>query len=538
MLTITTYSSLEKFVPGIQPTLVESRGSALRGEKYHFQIAVGESGEHSAGAVSIKIRGSLAPFVTVREQLFVPAVFNAYPDHDDLVISETAKVFPDPLAPFGGEIQIPNGSFAALWVTVDVPADAPAGDNDVVVVAERDGEEVSATYSLEVVPARLPKSDLVCTNWFHYDGLASYYGLRPWSDDFFAVVGDFIQNATDHGINMLYTPLFTPPLDTHVGGERTDVQLVIVNRTNGEYSFDFSRLERFMRLATERGVEKFEFSHLTTQWGAKSCPKITATTENGYERIFGWDVSSTGDEYKRFLSAFLPALDRFLKDGGYAKNCAFHISDEPAPEHYAQFKEAFDFIRPLIADYDVMDATSEAGRDLLDIPVMDLAHVPSSLKGNEWVYYCCSAYKDRIPNRFINMPSLRNRVLGFMLYLGGVNGFLQWGYNFYNSCLSYRAINPFVTTDAGGQFPAGDAFVVYPGSDRKPWSSLRLEVFFDAIQDRSALKLLESLTSREEATALVRSLGVELWSTYPTDGEKVKAIREKINAEIKARIRD
>ena len=39
-----------------------------------------------------------------------------------------------------------------------------------------------------------------------------------------------MDNAVAHGVNLLYTPLFTPPLDTQVGGERTTVQLVDVER--------------------------------------------------------------------------------------------------------------------------------------------------------------------------------------------------------------------------------------------------------------------------------------------------------------------
>ena len=102
-------------------------------------------------------------------------------------------------------------------------------------------------------------------------------------------------------MNMLYVPLFTPPLDTEVGGERTTVQLVGVTRQNGKYSFDFSELKRFMDFAAAHKIKYYEMSHLTTQWGAKACPKIMAKTENGCERIFGWDTSSLSEEYKAFF---------------------------------------------------------------------------------------------------------------------------------------------------------------------------------------------------------------------------------------------
>ena len=49
-------------------------------------------------------------------------------------------------------------------------------------------------------------------------------------------------SAAEHGINMLLTPVFTPPLDTAKGGERTTVQLVDVTFADGQWSFGFDRL--------------------------------------------------------------------------------------------------------------------------------------------------------------------------------------------------------------------------------------------------------------------------------------------------------
>ncbi|MES9143981.1 glycoside hydrolase domain-containing protein, partial [Cutibacterium acnes] len=72
---------------------------------------------------------------------------------------------------------------------------------------------------------------------------------------------------------------FTPPLDTKVGGERPTVQLVGVNVTNGKYSFDFSKLKRFVDMCLGLGVEYFEMSHLFTQWGAAFAPKVIATVD-------------------------------------------------------------------------------------------------------------------------------------------------------------------------------------------------------------------------------------------------------------------
>lgn len=68
------------------------------------------------------------------------------------------------------------------------------------------------------------------------------------------------------GINVLLTPVFTPPLDTAVGGERPTVQLVDITLENGNYTFGFDRLKRFCRMAKRCGIKELEIAHLFTQW--------------------------------------------------------------------------------------------------------------------------------------------------------------------------------------------------------------------------------------------------------------------------------
>nr|WP_330387739.1 DUF4091 domain-containing protein [Lacrimispora sphenoides] len=107
-----------------------------------------------------------------------------------------------------------------------------------------------------------------------------------------------------------------------------------------------------------------------------------------------------------------------------------------------------------------------------------------------WSYYCTAQCVD-VANRFMAMPSARNRVYGLQVYKYGIEGILHWGFNFYNSAFSLRHLNSYEVTDCDGSFPSGDAFLVYPGPDGVPEESIRLMVLYEAIQDHRALKLLE-----------------------------------------------
>ena len=107
-----------------------------------------------------------------------------------------------------------------------------------------------------------------------------------------------------------------------------------------------------------------------------------------------------------------------------------------------------------------------------------------------WTYYCCGQFKD-VSNAFIAMPSARTRIIGTQLYKYCIEGFLQWGFNFYNSQYSEYPINPFLTTDGDGFSPAGDCFIVYPGSDGEAWPSIRSKTFAQGVCDLRALETLD-----------------------------------------------
>ena len=137
----------------------------------------------------------------------------------------------------------------------------------------------------------------------------------------------------------------------------------------------------------------------------------------------------------------------------------------------------------------------------------------------------------------MSMPSSRNRIIAYQLYKYDIEGFLQWGYNFYYTQFSRNVINPFYITDAGNAFPAGDAFSVYPGND-KAIESLRLKVFKEAIQDISAMRLLEKYMPKNEIIKMFENeAGMEIeFKKYPKGDEFILNTREKINRLIKENI--
>lgn len=196
-------------------------------------------------------------------------------------------------------------------------------------------------------------------------------------------------------------------------------------------------------------------------------------------------------------------------------------------------------VRRHIGNVPVIDALSHVElyeKGIVEKPVPANTEVHEFLDAgmtNGWVYYCCGqGYK--VSNRFIAMPAWRNRILGVQLYKYKMEGFLHWGYNFYNCQYSLHLIDPYRVNDAEDAFQAGDPFIVYPGKNGEPEESMRLPVLADAMADVQLLEYLESLTSREHVMELVEEKGnINIrFDEYPKGADYLLDLWEAAAAEV------
>lgn len=515
--------------------------SALRGENISFQIAFC-AGEEDPRYFWPEVESPLKECITVRRVESVPArIGRTMENSDEYYLSLEAGMYPDLLVELKGKaVPCPQGQWRALWVEIEVPKEMKAGKYPIALsFIPLEGECLArAEAEIEVIPAELPRQTVLHTEWFHADCLADYYDVPAFSQKHWEIVENFVRTAAKRGVTMLLTPHVTPALDTYIGGERTTVQLVDIKVENGEYSFDFSKLRRWMDMALACGIQQFEMAHLFTQWGAKAAPKVMAEKDGKIQRIFGWDTPAVGGEYTRFLHAYLPELTKKLKEWGMAEKCYFHISDEPNEEKLPFYKAARESLGHLLDGFPIMDAMSHYPiyeESNIQCPVVSIKAVEAFLeKGVEglWGYYCCGPTQV-MTNRFLQMPLHRTRMMGLQWYKYQLAGFLHWGYNFYNTVHSAAPIDPHLDTEAGGYFPAGDGFIVYPGRDGKAEESIRLIAMHYAFQDMRALALLESLIGREETLRILEKDGEITLEKYPRTGEGLLSIRTAVNEAIK-----
>ncbi len=528
---IYTVSSLDKVLLHEKPKSQKS-GKMAKNEVFSFQIAYKYS--RFANDIKVKIESPIKDFITYRQVEYVPCTSVNLWEGDGFCFSDEPFVCPDVLRPTKkGLLKSRACAYASAWFTVK--GNVPVGKHKIKITLFAPWTEpLSTEYTLEVLDYELKEQELIYTNWFHYDSISNYYKVNVWSKKYNEIMFDFIKKAIDHGVNMLLIPMFTPPLDTRVGGERKTVQLIDVYLDKGSYTFNFDRLIDFMRKVESMGIKYFEMSHLFTQWGAKCTPKVVATVDGVKKKIFGWKNGATSPEYTEFLDALLPKLRQRLIDEGLYERCRFHLSDEPNENCIENYKMAHSVFKKSMPDAFITDALSHYGfygDGLVDVAVCSTNAIDVFLENkveNLFAYYCCAESGNFLSNRFMSYTSLRNRIIGVQLYINKISGFLQWGYNFYNTALSDEAIDPYLITDGGGAFQSGDAFIVYPG-ENGAYDSLRHEVFYDALQDVRMLCTLEEKIGRERVESLLEKYGYKKgFRDYPHDEKTFFKMRDEV----------
>ena len=239
------------------------------------------------------------------------------------------------------------------------------------------------------------------------------------------------------------------------------------------------------------------------------------------------------------MEAFIPAILRELYSLGIDReHIVFHASDEPTMENIENYRKASEILAPLLDGCVQMDALSNIEfykQGLVKRPVCGIDHINTFIEAGMphlWGYYCC-AQTWEVSNRFFAMSSARTRIIGTQIYKFNLEGFLHWGYNFYYTQLSKKKINPYKVTDAGGAFPSGDAFSVYPYRNGVI-PSIRLKIFKEALDDVSLLYMLEMKIGREKTIELLDSVAGQnmTFKSYPRNEdffEKLtKAIFERL----------
>jgi len=466
--------------------------SAARGERVSFQVLCRTTDERVKVTIAASAASPEGMALTIRRVGYVPMPhLNCEVDPAELEgIDYLPGYVPDPLFP---ETSLVAGTMEtnAFWITLRIPKDAVPGRYEIpIALTLNDEPAATLTATLLVHQAVLPVRDFPVTHWFYADALLDWYKLEGFTEEFWRIFGVYVDDVVAHGQDVLYVPTFTPPLD----GVKRPTQLLRVRRDGDGYQFDWSLVRRWIRSARERGIRRFEWAHLFTQWGAKYALRIYR--DHGGDEVLLWPPETPGTSplYREFLAQYLTELHRFLQAEDLLECSFFHVSDEPhGEEHLRDYRAAREMLRELAPWMRVMDALSDitfAREGLTDIPIPILDKTMEFVQEGfaPWTYYWGGPRGNYI-NRQLDTPLWKIRMSGWLFYATGVKGFLNWAYNYWYRSQTRELIDPFTVLDSlvWPRWCYGDGFLVYPGADG-PIDSIRWEVFAESLQDYALLQ--------------------------------------------------
>ncbi|NLE44186.1 MAG: DUF4091 domain-containing protein [Chloroflexi bacterium] len=473
----------------------------LRGalnEQFSFQVAV-RSQSDGLQRVSARVDAPSGWAVRVRRVGYVPVRHHNLPIAADAVDVEglgcIPGYIPDPLFD-EDEFVLPPGESHAFWVTLRPGNDASPGWHQVSVeIATDSGSSQKHDVAVHLHRAWLEKRrEFSITHWFYCDALIDWYQTDLFDERFWDILPKYVDDVVAHGLDTLYVPIFTPPLD----GVKRPSQLLRVAREGPDaYVFDWSDVRRYVNLAREAGMRNFEWCHLFTQWGVEHAIRIYEGQGRDERLLWTPETGATSDTYRTFLSQFLPALYEFLRVEDLLQCSYFHVSDEPHGEaHLANYRQARALLKELAPWMRVMDALTEisfAQQGLTDMPIPSIKTATDFVAAGipSWCYYCCGP-RGAYLNRLLDTPLAKIAMHGLLFYRWPFRGFLHWGYNYWYESQTRRLIDPFTVQDGLAWergWAYGDPFMVYPGPEG-PVDSLRWEVFGESLQDYALLQTL------------------------------------------------
>ncbi len=435
-----------------------------------------------------------------RIQLLQVAYVRAHVPTDKLGLADE---WPDPLPPLDAPIDVEANRNQPLWLLVQVPADAAAGDYRGTVTLEAAGFVAEVAVELHVWDFVLPDRPFTQSGFGLGVGrIAQYHGLKT-EEDKRAVYAKYLQAFADHRISP-YTPNPFDPIQYRFDAEADPPRCEI----------DFSRFDAAM----ERAIREY---HITSFM--LSLPGMGHGTfhERAEGELAGCKAGTP--RYEAMMRSMLEQIQSHLDEKGWLDLAYVYWFDEPDEKDYAfvrdgmaRLKKYAPKIRRLLTEEPVKELT-----DVVNLWCPISHHFkpeeaePLMAGGNQFWWYVCTGPKQPYCTLFTDHPATALRVWLWQTWQRNIRGVLIWETVYWTSPTAFpnSLQNPYADAMAyrtgygqpeGTQafWGNGDGRLLYPplsaasGSDKPvldpPVSSLRLEALRDGIEDVDYLNLLKS----------------------------------------------
>lgn len=372
-------------------------------------------------------------------------------------------------------------SVRPVWITVSIPADAPAGEYASTVKVYAKGRQLRTfDIGLTVIGRELPPPaewNYYLDLWQHPAAVARVEGLDLWSDAHFEALVPYMRLLADAGQKVVTTTLNKDPWNNQCFDAYADM-IVWTKNADGSWSYDYTVFDRWVELMTGLGIDRTINCYSMLPWNNELHYRDGST---------GRFVDVTADPgTPAFEALWVPFLTDFtghLREKGWLGQTNIAM-DERSPE---EMTDALDLLRKTAPELGI--AMADNKNSYLNYPFINSMCVkvrdrvpPQHIaerraQGFITTYYvCCS---DRFPNMFTFSAPAEAVYAGWYMAACGYDGFLRWAYNSW--------VGEPLTDSRFRTFPAGDTYIIYPGAR----SSVRFERLVEGIQDAEKISILK-----------------------------------------------
>ena len=393
----------------------------------------------------------------------------------------------------------------AVVLVLDVATDATPGDYRGTAQFTAAGSGITRPFKVRVHDVVLPETAnaLNVSYWLSPDPRDLTTGPPPewWSNEHWRLLDNTARTLQWYGQDCILTPV--------IKGEHALVRTT--RRKDGQYTFDFTRFDRWVELFQRHGFKQFHGHHVT-QWGA-----VYGMDEaTGRKTVLIPSRSDT--QFLPFLGEFFRALGQHLGQKQWTRSYLQHLMDETSD--VATYRKLADLLRAEAPGIRTIDAVNHKPKELsaiVDVPVLAVVYLEReatlvSARRKEglktWFYNCCSP-PPPYPNRHLDEPLSNSRLYPWIAFRFGVTGYLNWGGNIYRGADPYKtSVGPVPNGSQNPGHPPGDNWHFYPTRDGLV-GGMRMLAFRQGLQDYRLLSLLAAKDTRRAdaiATQMVHTL--------------------------------
>jgi len=405
-------------------------------ELHDLSVSVGPlTGPGGAQIAASNISARLIDFIHLKQHT------DQLPVEQQVLAPDASMDYPDRITHDSTLAVLAANTTQPVWYSVYVPAGTPAGTYNGTVTVQSNEGSASVPVNVRVYDVTLPDgrlSSYKVDNWFSSAGwepaameaLRYQYGIAEFSNDWWTVMTSFAQYMKKHRNNVIWVD--------PIGYLVPDVQI----DANGEYTFDWTKFDRFAHLFIDEGaLKELHGASLMTKAGDRYQVR-TIQKINGMPQMV--PVPAQSAEAEAWLDVYLPALKAHLNAKGWLNLFYQSGGDEPINDQDREddnwFYGKVHSLAPGIRTIEANFVPTYAFENTLDVQVVKQSNYDYEANyhkirqdfGQEvWLYICNYPTWEYLV-RNIDASLAKTVLPHWYTFRHGMDGYLHWGFNFWN----------------------------------------------------------------------------------------------------------